>query len=85
MPEVGQRCHPLEFFDFGVRRLLSDDWYREVVATLTREVPECFRGTSKVLLAGPAPDGATAATSHPQTHRGACTHIARRSEVQRRQ
>ncbi len=43
--------HPFEFFDFGVRRRFSADWHREVVATLQREVPEYFRGTSNVLLA----------------------------------
>jgi nicotinate phosphoribosyltransferase len=45
------RRHPFEFFDFGVRRRFSGDWQREVVATLAREVPEYFKGTSNVLLA----------------------------------
>ena len=46
-----QRRNPFEFFDFGVRRRFSGDWHREVVATLAREVPEYFKGTSNVLLA----------------------------------
>jgi nicotinate phosphoribosyltransferase len=45
------RRHPFEFFDFGVRRRFAGDWQREVVATLQREVPEFFKGTSNVLLA----------------------------------
>ncbi|MFL6662403.1 MAG: nicotinate phosphoribosyltransferase, partial [Rhizobacter sp.] len=45
------RAHPFEFFDFGVRRRHSADWHREVVATLKREVPQWFKGTSNVLLA----------------------------------
>jgi len=43
--------HPFEFFDFGVRRRFSHDWQREVVATLARELPAFFKGTSNVLLA----------------------------------
>lgn len=43
--------HPFEFFDFGVRRRFSQAWQREVVATLKREVPQYFRGTSNVWLA----------------------------------
>ena len=43
--------NPFEFFDFGVRRRFSGEWQREVVATLKREVPEFFKGTSNVLLA----------------------------------
>ena len=46
-----QRAHPLEIFDFGVRRRFSGAWQREVVATLRDEVPEFFKGTSNVLLA----------------------------------
>ena len=46
-----KRRHPFEFFDFGVRRRFRGDWQREVVATLQREVPEFFKGTSNVLLA----------------------------------
>ncbi len=43
--------HPFEFFDFGVRRRFARDWQREVVATLDRELPQYFKGTSNVLLA----------------------------------
>jgi nicotinate phosphoribosyltransferase len=43
--------HPFEFFDFGVRRRFSGAWHEEVVATLAREVPEYFKGTSNVYLA----------------------------------
>jgi nicotinate phosphoribosyltransferase len=43
--------HPFEFFDFGVRRRFSGDWHDEVVATLAREVPAYFKGTSNVYLA----------------------------------
>lgn len=43
--------HPFEFFDFGVRRRFSGAWQEEVVATLAREVPEYFKGTSNVYLA----------------------------------
>jgi nicotinate phosphoribosyltransferase len=45
------RRHPFEFFDFGVRRRFARDWHCEVVATLKREVPEFFKGTSNVRLA----------------------------------
>src|SRR3954469_1131791 len=45
------RTHPLEIFDFGVRRRFSGSWQREVVTTLRDEVPEFFKGTSNVLLA----------------------------------
>jgi nicotinate phosphoribosyltransferase len=43
--------HPLEFFDFGVRRRFSGEWQTEMVQTLAREVPQYFKGTSNVLLA----------------------------------
>jgi nicotinate phosphoribosyltransferase len=43
--------HPFEFFDFGVRRRFSRNWHREVVATLAKEAPDFFKGTSNVLLA----------------------------------
>jgi len=43
--------HPFEFFDFGVRRRFSGAWHDEVVATLAREVPQFFKGTSNVYLA----------------------------------
>jgi len=46
-----RRQHPFEFFDFGVRRRFSAAWQEEVVATLAREVPEFFKGTSNVYLA----------------------------------
>jgi len=45
------RVHPFEFYDFGVRRRYAGAWQREVVATLLREVPQFFKGTSNVLLA----------------------------------
>ncbi|NRF72041.1 nicotinate phosphoribosyltransferase [Aquincola sp. S2] len=45
------RCHPFEFFDFGLRRRFSGAWQREVVATLKEQVPETFKGSSNVLLA----------------------------------
>jgi nicotinate phosphoribosyltransferase len=45
------RRHPFEFFDFGVRRRFSGRWQEEVVATLAREVPQFFKGTSNVYLA----------------------------------
>ncbi|MBT9501289.1 MAG: nicotinate phosphoribosyltransferase [Burkholderiaceae bacterium] len=45
------RAHPFEVFDFGVRRRFSGDWHREVLATLKRELPQYFKGTSNVLLA----------------------------------
>ncbi|MES2935485.1 MAG: nicotinate phosphoribosyltransferase, partial [Pseudomonadota bacterium] len=43
--------HSFEFFDFGVRRRFSSAWQEEVVATLAREVPSYFKGTSNVYLA----------------------------------
>ena len=45
------RRNPFEFFDFGVRRRFSGAWHDEVVATLAREVPQFFKGTSNVYLA----------------------------------
>lgn len=45
------RCHPFEFFDFGVRRRFSGAWQEEVATTLAREVPQFFKGTSNVYLA----------------------------------
>jgi nicotinate phosphoribosyltransferase len=45
------RRHRFAFFDFGVRRRFSGAWQEEVVATLDREVPEFFKGTSNVYLA----------------------------------
>jgi nicotinate phosphoribosyltransferase len=46
-----KRANPFEFFDFGVRRRFSGDWHEEVVATLARELPQFFKGTSNVYLA----------------------------------
>ncbi len=46
-----QRRHPFEFFDFGLRRRFSGAWHEEAVATLAREVPQYFKGTSNVYLA----------------------------------
>ncbi|WMW80301.1 nicotinate phosphoribosyltransferase [Undibacterium cyanobacteriorum] len=45
------RKHPFEFFDFGLRRRFSGEWQDEVVATLLRELPSYFKGTSNVYLA----------------------------------
>lgn len=45
------RRNPFEFFDFGVRRRYSGAWQHEVLATLQREVPQFFKGTSNVRLA----------------------------------
>jgi nicotinate phosphoribosyltransferase len=45
------RANPFEFFDFGVRRRFSAEWHDEVVATLARELPQFFKGTSNVYLA----------------------------------
>jgi nicotinate phosphoribosyltransferase len=42
---------PFQFFDFGTRRRFSRAWQEEVVATLSKEAPACFRGTSNVYLA----------------------------------
>ena len=44
-------AHPFELSDFGLRRRFSEAWHREVVATMTCEVPQWFKGTSSVLLA----------------------------------
>lgn len=49
--EEPAKRNPFEFFDFGVRRRFSGDWQEEVVATLAREVPQFFKGTSNVYLA----------------------------------
>ena len=49
--EEPKRRNPFEFFDFGVRRRFSGVWQEEVVATLAREVPQFFKGTSNVYLA----------------------------------
>jgi nicotinate phosphoribosyltransferase len=65
-------AHPFEFFDFGLRRRFAGDWQREVVATLQRELPAFFKGTSNVLLArdlGLVPIG-TMAHEYLQTFQG---------------
>jgi nicotinate phosphoribosyltransferase len=43
--------HPFEFSDFGLRRRYSGAWHDEVAATLKKEVPQYFRGTSNVDIA----------------------------------
>ena len=45
------RRNPYVFFEFGTRRRASRQWHDEVVATLRREVPQFFRGTSNVDMA----------------------------------
>jgi nicotinate phosphoribosyltransferase len=45
------RRHPFILFDFGTRRRFSRAWHEEVVATLAREVPQFFHGTSNIYLA----------------------------------
>jgi nicotinate phosphoribosyltransferase len=49
--EGPQRRNPFQFFDFGTRRRFSRAWHEEVVATLARELPGYFTGTSNVDLA----------------------------------
>jgi nicotinate phosphoribosyltransferase len=76
-----QRRHPYEFFDFGTRRRFSREWHDEVIATLAREVPLYFRGTSNVELAfkhGLVPIG-TMAHEHMQKHQGLGNVQLRRS------
>jgi nicotinate phosphoribosyltransferase len=51
MTLVRPKRHAFEFFDFGARRRFSGAWQEEVVATLAREVPQFFKGTSNVYLA----------------------------------
>lgn len=73
------QAHPFEFFDFGTRRRFSREWHDEVVATLAREVPEHFKGTSNVFLAmkyGLAPIG-TMAHEHLQKHQGLGVQLKR--------
>lgn len=50
-PETAERVHPFQFFDFGTRRRFSASWHDEAVATLSRELPAYFKGTSNVHLA----------------------------------
>ncbi|MEW5863374.1 MAG: nicotinate phosphoribosyltransferase [Pseudomonadota bacterium] len=52
--DIVRRLEPeLEFkiSDFGTRRRFSRAWHDEVIATLKREIPERFAGTSNVWLA----------------------------------
>ncbi|GHV26725.1 nicotinate phosphoribosyltransferase [Synergistales bacterium] len=61
--EIDSSGTPFIFFDFGLRRRYSGAWHREVVETFARELPDCFKGTSDVLLAkdmGLAPVGTMA-------------------------
>lgn len=65
-------AYPFEFFDFGVRRRFSGAWHEEVVATLAREVPQFFKGTSNVYFAkkfGLVPIG-TMAHEYLQAYQG---------------
>lgn len=64
--------HPFEFFDFGVRRRFARTWQEEVIATLAREVPQFFKGTSNVYFAkkfGLVPIG-TMAHEYLQAYQG---------------
>ncbi|HWT71886.1 MAG TPA: nicotinate phosphoribosyltransferase [Oxalicibacterium sp.] len=66
------RRHPFAFFDFGVRRRFSAAWHEEVVATLARDVPQFFKGTSNVHFArkfGIVPIG-TMAHEYLQAYQG---------------
>ena len=70
--EEPARRHPFEFFDFGVRRRFSAAWHEEVVATLARELPQFFKGTSNVHFArqfGLVPIG-TMAHEYLQAYQG---------------
>ncbi len=51
MNTIRPKKHPFEFFDFGARRRFSGAWQEEMVATMVREVPQYFKGTSNVYLA----------------------------------
>jgi nicotinate phosphoribosyltransferase len=46
-----RRTYPFEFFDFGTRRRFSREWHAEVVARLSAEAPQFFKGTSNLELA----------------------------------
>ncbi|MDR3331470.1 MAG: nicotinate phosphoribosyltransferase [Synergistaceae bacterium] len=50
-PGIDDPATPFVMFDFGLRRRHSGVWQREVVSTLSRELPAQFKGTSNVLLA----------------------------------
>src|SRR5262245_24187492 len=47
----GRRLYPFEFFDFGTRRRFSREWHYDVVARLTAEAPQYFKGSSNLWLA----------------------------------
>ncbi|MGZ3182785.1 MAG: nicotinate phosphoribosyltransferase [Telluria sp.] len=66
------RAHPLDIFEFGLRRRFSGAWHEEVVETLQREVPQYFKGTSNVYFAkkfGLVPIG-TMAHEYLQAYQG---------------
>ena len=46
-----ESAEELKISDFGTRRRFSLGWQDEIIATLKREVPQYFAGTSNVLLA----------------------------------
>jgi len=46
-----QSADDLKISDFGTRRRFSLAWQDEIIATLKREIPQYFAGTSNVLLA----------------------------------
>jgi len=46
-----EAAEELKISDFGTRRRFSLAWQDEIIATLKREVPQYFAGTSNVLLA----------------------------------
>jgi nicotinate phosphoribosyltransferase len=46
-----ESAEELKISDFGTRRRFSLAWQDEIIATLKREVPQYFAGTSNVLLA----------------------------------
>jgi nicotinate phosphoribosyltransferase len=63
---------PFRLLDFGLRRRYSGPWHEEMVATLARELPEQFTGTSNVHLArklGLTPAG-TMAHEYLQAYQG---------------
>ncbi|MGR9051260.1 MAG: nicotinate phosphoribosyltransferase [Gammaproteobacteria bacterium] len=74
--------HPFQFFDFGLRRRAFGAWQREVVATLQKEVPDLFKGSSNVYLAkelGLVPIG-TMAHEYLQSYQA---HVVRLRQFQR--
>jgi nicotinate phosphoribosyltransferase len=50
-PGIDDPAGPFIMFDFGLRRRYSGEWQREVVETLSKELPAQFKGTSNVYLA----------------------------------